>query len=257
MHIILQATVWKVIIGLTVSWPASDLPTYGPSRVGQRLSCNFQLLSLWNMVAQQAACPSSTPARSQREHEGPEKWSLFFSLCRTSNYPTLSCIPIHHIASIHHQFEWSHATLHLHSFPLTLVYVFLPSFTLVSFTNTPLHLPFLPYPFPLSHPWLHPLLTTPSFFFVTPWTPHILPWPQKSDEEGEKKERREWICVSGGEKCSVPLELGPLRSTQGLFRLPWISFGEPLLSSGYGSCSKFVLHWVEALRECPCVWRKD
>lgn len=205
MDIILQATAWKVIIALTVSWPASDGPTNGSSRAGQNLTgstvtFNFYHCEIW-WHSRLWLCPSSVPARSQLEHEGPEEWSfLVFSLCRTSNYPTLSFIFIRHTASLHRQFGWSHATLHLHSCPLTLFYLLLPSFILASFTNTSLHLPFLPYSFPLSHPWLHPLHTTPSFFsFVTPWTPQILPWPQKKwwrgREEGKKKVilyKRQW-----------------------------------------------------------------
>ena len=183
--IILPAIVWKVIIALPVLWPASAQPSYGPSRAsrnltGSAVTSNFYHCEIrWH--CRLWLCTCSAPVWSQLEHKGPERWSfLFLSLCRTSNYPALSFIPIHHTASSHHQFGWTHATWHLPSSPPTLVYLLFPSFTLVSFPNISLHSTFLPYSFPLSHPWLHLFHTTPSFFsVVTPRTPQIPPPPQK------------------------------------------------------------------------------
>lgn len=202
------------------------------------------------MVAQQAValsplCKSQKPAGTW----GPEKWSLFFSLCRTSGYLILSFVPVHQTASLYRHFGWSHVNLHLHSSPLTLAYFLHSHFYLLL---SPPYTYFFCLICLLSHSHyctLFTLLSSPLWYPGTHWSSRGL---KESGEEREK-ERRKWFWIRSREKFSVPIEWGPLRGIQDLSGLLRISFGEPLLSPGHGSCSKLVLHSVVALPECSHV----
>lgn len=119
-------------------------------------------------------CPSSALIGNQLEHEAPEKLSfLFFLLCWTSHFTTWSFISPHHSESLYRLLGWGHA-IYFTSSSLTLVYFLFSSFTFLSFTNTSLHLFFVP-----SLTWLHPLHTITSSPSLHPRPRRSTPSPQK------------------------------------------------------------------------------